>query len=163
MGIDPGIAATGYGIVSQEKGKLKFHCAGTVTTKAARELSERLYNIYSALTRLIEEYKPDAMAFEELFVARNYKMALKLGQAVGAAKIAAVQARVPVFSYSVLQVKQSVVGYGRAEKNQVQSMVSALLKLSSPPSSEHAADSLAVAICHLHTQVMPFKANGDRG
>jgi crossover junction endodeoxyribonuclease RuvC len=163
MGIDPGIAATGCGIVSQEGAKLSLCRADTIRTKSTSHLSIRLLEIYSSLRELIEQYQPQAVAVEEVFVARNYKMALKLGQAMGAAKLAAAQARVPVFSYSVLQVKQAVVGYGRADKGQVQSMVTALLNLAKPPSSEHVADSLAVAICHLHTQSLQSRFfSGDK-
>ncbi len=157
MGIDPGIAATGYGVVSQERSRLKLHCADTIKTSPNLPFSVRLELIYSTLRECLEQYQPQAMALEELFVARNYKMALKLGQAMGVAKLAAAQAQVPVFSYSVLQVKQAVVGYGRADKAQVQVMVAALLNLTSPPSSEHEADALAVAICHLHSASLQAK------
>jgi len=157
MGIDPGIAATGYGVVSQERSQLKLHCADTIKTSPDLPLSVRLELIYSTLRERIEQYQPQVVALEELFVARNYKMALKLGQAMGVAKLAAAQVQLPVFSYSVLQVKQAVVGYGRADKAQVQVMVAKLLNLTSLPSTEHEADALAVAICHLHSGSLEAK------
>lgn len=162
MGIDPGIAATGYGIISQEGSKITLCCADSITTSSDLSLSDRLYHIYSTVKDRIEQYSPQAVAFEELFVARNYKMALNLGQALGVAKLAAAQAQLPVYSYSVLQVKQAVVGYGRADKSQVQAMVTTLLNLAKPPSSEHVGDALAVAICHLNTNSLLDKLKGNK-
>ena len=163
MGVDPGLAATGYAVVEQgEGGRLELCSCAVLRTPARLPLSERLQMIYSALGACIEDYRPRAAVFEELFVARDYKMALRLGQAMGAAKLAAAQAGLPVFGYSVSQVKQAVVGYGRAQKKQVQAMVARLLTLPAVPSSEHEADALAVAVCHLHSAALQGRLEGCR-
>lgn len=151
MGIDPGIASTGYGIVSQEKGKLEFCTSGNIRTSSKLKLEFRLKIIHSRIQEIIEQYQPNAIAIEEVFIANNFKMALNLGQALGVSRLAAAQSNIEVFTYSVLNIKQAVVGYGRAEKRQMQAMVSVLLGLSQEPSTEHEADALAAAICHLHT------------
>ncbi|MBI5788235.1 MAG: crossover junction endodeoxyribonuclease RuvC [Candidatus Schekmanbacteria bacterium] len=153
MGIDPGIASTGYGIVSQVQGRLKFEQAGCIRTCADQPIACRLQLIYNQLQGLIALHQPQVVALEEVFVANNCKLSLDLGQAIGVARLAAVQAGLEVFSYSALQVKQAVVGYGRAQKQQVQVMVKTLLALPQPPANDHAADALAVAICHLHTKI----------
>ena len=151
MGIDPGSNCTGYGFVEEVKGQLRVIHWGAVKTKAKQAFPERLKLIYNELVQVIREFSPDVVAVEDLFFAKNVKSALKLGQTRGATLMAAVNENVAIAEYSPLEVKQSVVGYGRADKIQVQDMVTALLGLKEKPEPFDASDALAVAICHLHT------------
>lgn len=149
LGIDPGSIATGYGVVEKVSGSLIHIADGTVRAKGSMKLPERLLPIFDGLQEVIVEYEPHAVAIESIFFARNVKSAAILGHARGVALLAAARAQLAVFEYSPMEVKQSVVGYGAATKEQVQKMVKALLKtdhLSAPD----AADALAVAICHIH-------------
>ena len=148
IGIDPGTAACGYGIVQQSDGRLRAIGHGSWTTAAAERLEVRLKTIYDGVAGLIEEHRPDAVAVEESYVGADARIALSVGQARGAVMVAAANAGVECAEYAPARVKQAVCGYGRAEKGQVQKMVKAILSLDAPPTPSHAADALAVAICH---------------
>jgi crossover junction endodeoxyribonuclease RuvC len=150
LGIDPGSRITGYGIVDQVGNRLVHVDNGAVFTDAHKDFAVRLQRIYRGLTEVIERYEPDAMAVENIFFATNVQSALKLGQARGAAIVAGVNAGLPVFEYTALQVKQAVVGHGRAAKEQVQKMLKVLLNLPEV-AQEDASDALAVAVCHIHS------------
>jgi crossover junction endodeoxyribonuclease RuvC len=152
LGIDPGTRTTGYGLIDQKGNRLTHVDNGAIHTRSSDELPLRLSQIYIGLIEAIETYKPDAMAIEKVFVAKNAGSALKLGQARGTAIVAGVNAGLPVFEYSALQVKSAVVGYGKAGKIQVQQMVKALLKLPEI-AQEDASDALAIAICHANSHV----------
>ncbi len=152
LGIDCGTEFTGFGIVEQsDGGKLGYIVAGAIQTSKKNSMAEKLGHIYKSLTALIETHHPDLVAIEEVFYSVNAKSALKLGQVRGVAMLAACTADLPIAEYSPLAIKSAVVGYGRAEKSQVQQMVMRLLSLDDPPETEDAADALAIAICHLHT------------
>lgn len=151
MGIDPGTVTSGYGVIDEAGGNLSYVDAGGVTTSAGSPFHERLKTIYDGLEGVINTARPDAIALESVFFAKNVQSALKLGHARGVAILAAVQAGIPVFEYSPLEIKQAVVGYGAAEKPQVQQMVKALLCLSKLPKPHDASDALAAAICHINS------------
>ncbi len=148
IGIDPGSRLTGYGIIEKDGQKLKFVDAGTIRTET-KEMPERLKRIFAGIHRIVEFHGPTEAAVEQVFMAQNPDSALKLGQARGAAIAALVNSDLEVAEYTARQIKQSVVGYGAAEKEQVQMMVMKLLNLSIQPQSD-AADALAAAICHAH-------------
>jgi len=148
LGIDPGTAALGYGLVRGDKDNLKLVKYGCVTTESKQAMPLRLQTIHQEIKKLIQNYKPDQLAVEEIFFAKNSKTALKVGQARGVILLLGAEHRIPVFDYTPLQVKQSIASYGRADKEQVQRMVQLILKLKEPPKSDDAADALAVAICH---------------
>jgi crossover junction endodeoxyribonuclease RuvC len=148
IGIDPGTLVTGFGVVELSGSRL-VHLASGIISPGAGELPGRLTAIFDALDRAIAEHQPAAVAVEDLFHARNAKSALMLGHARGVALLAAGRAGLPVFAYAPPLVKKAVTGHGRAEKHQVQRMVTALLGLAAEP-TEDAADALAVAICHCH-------------
>lgn len=151
LGIDPGTAITGFGIIDKEGNKLKVKDFGVIRTKAHEALDVRLKIIYTNLTELIKIHSPDFFSVEELFFNNNAKTALSVGHARGVVVLAAALHDKPVFEYTPLQVKQAVVGYGRADKNQVQQMVKTLLNLEKIPKPDDAADALAIAICHAHS------------
>lgn len=151
LGIDPGFAITGYGVLDYSGNKFKLIDVGVITTEAGLELSDRLLVLNNGLDALIAKYQPEAMAVEELFFNTNVKTAIKVGHGRGVALLAAAKAGIRVFEYTPLQVKQSVVGYGRAKKEQVQQMVKVLLNLEKIPKPDDAADALAIAICHAHS------------
>jgi crossover junction endodeoxyribonuclease RuvC len=151
FGIDPGSERTGYGCVETDGSRHRMVSYGAITSRAAT-FADRLLAIHTRLAALIEESRPDFVAIESLFFAANVRSALKLGHARGVAMLAAVEAGVPVVEYTPAEIKRAVVGYGRAEKHQVQQMVKLVLGLSSPPAPHDAADALAVAICHLHAR-----------
>lgn len=152
LGIDCGGEYTGYGIVEMESsGKLCFLTCGAIKLSPREPLPQRLSRIFARLGELISEYDPDEVAIEDVFYALNVKSALKLGQVRGVAMLAAATAGLAVSEYSPLTIKSSVVGYGRAEKPQVQAMVTRLLALPTAPEPMDASDALAIAICHLHT------------
>ena len=148
LGIDCGCERTGFGVVDTDGRTHRFVTAGVIRTSAAAPLADRLARIHEGLAEALRLYQPEAVAVEEVFHAVNVKTALKLAHVRGIALLAAAQAGLPVGEYSALEVKSSVVGYGRAEKSQVQLMVASLLGLAEPPASEDASDALAVAICH---------------
>lgn len=150
IGIDPGSRFTGYGVLEGEGSRLRHVDNGVIPLSGRLLLPERLKIIYRELSLIIEGAQPSCMAIEDVFLAKNAKSALKLGQARGAAILAGVNADLPVFEYSALQIKQAVVGYGRADKDQVMDMIRHLFRLRSPL-NPNAADALAVALCHLNT------------
>ena len=152
FGIDPGSARTGYGCVETDGSRHKIVLCGAITTPALTSFPAKLLAIHSRLTTLIAECRPDCVAIEDLFHATNVRSALKLGHARGVAMLAAVEAGLPVIEYAPAEVKRAVAGYGRAEKHQVQQMVKLILGLATVPSPHDAADALAVAICHVHSQ-----------
>ena len=162
IGIDPGSTVTGYGIVEQINRKLCHVASGRVVSPAQLPFHARLKKIYLELAEVIALHEPEAMAVEDVFVARNVKSALKLGHARGVAMLAGLTADLPVAEYSASGVKKALVGYGRAHKGQVQEMVRLLLCLSEIPES-NTADALAVAICHLHCCHGVGKLIGGRG
>jgi crossover junction endodeoxyribonuclease RuvC len=152
FGIDPGSDRTGYGCVESDGSRHTIVVCGAISTPALASFPDKLHQIHSRLTILLRDSQPDAVAIENLFHAVNVRSALKLGHARGVAMLAAVEAGVPVFEYTPAEIKRAVVGYGRAEKPQVQHMVKLLLGLAAVPSPHDAADALAVAICHVHAQ-----------
>lgn len=154
MGIDPGFAITGYGIVKYEGNRFTSVDYGAITTESSMDLPKRLLILYNGLKEIIEKYRPEAISIEELFFNKNIKTALAVGHGRGVAVLAAAQSGVEVFEYTPLQVKQSIVGYGRAEKAQVQQMVKAILNLPAIPKPDDVADALAVAVCHAHSYRM---------
>jgi crossover junction endodeoxyribonuclease RuvC len=151
FGIDPGSERTGYGCVETAGSRHRVVTCGAIATSATASFADKLLQIHQQLTTIIHECQPDWVAIENLFYAVNVRSALKLGHARGVAMLAAVEAGVPVFEYTPAEIKSAVVGYGRAEKHQVQHMVKMLLGLAAPPSPHDAADALAVAICHVHS------------
>ncbi len=150
LGIDPGSRATGYGLIDVDKGKNRYVQSGCIRV-TSEALGDRLNEIFSGISSLIEHYSPAEVAIEKVFMAKNPDSALKLGQARGVAIVAAARHALPVSEYSARQVKQAVVGKGSAEKSQVQHMVVHLLELNGVPQSD-AADALAIALCHAHTR-----------
>jgi crossover junction endodeoxyribonuclease RuvC len=159
LGIDPGSRITGYGLIEKVGNRLIHLDNGAIHTDTAGEFPQRLHQIFIGLTAIINRYQPTAVAIEQVFLSNNAQSALKLGQARGAAIVAGVHAGLPVHEYTALQVKQSVVGHGRAAKEQVQQMVKALLNLPEIAQAD-ASDALAIAICHAHSATM--KAIGKR-
>jgi crossover junction endodeoxyribonuclease RuvC len=149
LGIDPGLAVTGYGLIERDGARLAYVASGRIRSREAEALPQRLATILAGLAEVIAGYAPTEVAVEEVFVNVNPKSTLLLGQARGAAISAAVLARLPVAEYTAMQVKQAVVGNGHAKKEQVQEMVKRLLRLSIAPGAD-AADALACAICHAH-------------
>ncbi len=150
MGIDPGSICTGYGLVVAENHRLKAISYGTISVSRAKKLPERLAIIYEKLYEIMLKERPESIAIENVFFAQNVKTALQLGHARAVAMLSAVKAGIPIFEYSPLEIKQAVVGYGRATKEQVSKMVARLLGVKSPIDS-HTSDALALAICHLNT------------
>jgi crossover junction endodeoxyribonuclease RuvC len=148
LGIDPGLANTGYGVVERRRGRLVALDGGVVETRAPASNEQRLGELHAALTALLHEHAPHAMALETLYFGQNVRTAFAVGQARGVAMLCAGQHRIECFSYTPQQVKGAVCGSGRAPKDQVGRMVAALLALPSAPHPDHAADALAVAICH---------------
>ncbi len=148
LGIDPGTAACGYGIVHGSDGRLRAVVSGHWRTSARERPHARLLAIFAGVRELIAEHEPDAVALEESFVGADARIALSVGQARGAVLVAAASVGVECAEYAPAHVKQAVCGYGRAEKGQMQRMVKLILDLESEPGSTHAADALAVAICH---------------
>jgi crossover junction endodeoxyribonuclease RuvC len=151
MGVDCGSQYTGFAIVEQESGELHSVAMGVVRLSTRDPLEIRLLRIFQELSALIDAHHPEVVAIEDVFYSANAKSALKLGHVRGVAMLAASQAGLPVVAYAPLSVKSAVVGYGRAEKSQVQMMVTRLLKLDAVPEPPDVADALAIAICHLHT------------
>ena len=148
VGIDPGTAACGYGIVQESEGRLREVVHGCWSTPAGQDTVLRLKTIYDAVAALIAEHAPDAVALEESYVGADARIAISVGQARGVVLVAAANAGVSCREYAPARVKQTICGYGRAEKGQMQRMVKMLLSLPELPTPHHAADALAVAICH---------------
>ncbi len=161
LGIDPGSRKTGYGLISSLNNKLGYISSGTIRIPDTLALPERLKLIFQSVTELIEKHQPQEFAIEQIFMSRSAASALKLGQARGAAIVAAVQQGLPVEEYEARKIKQAVVGTGAADKIQIQHMVRSLLKLPAAP-PEDASDALAVAICHAHTQANLIRMAGSR-
>ena len=155
LGIDPGTATLGWGIIKRtEEVAYKVEAYGCIRTDKSTPFSRRLEEIHKQLGKIIKKYRPDIAAIEQLFFAKNIKTAITVGEARGVAILAAVAANLAVAEYTPLQVKQSLVGYGRAEKKQMQKMLKVLLGLKDIPRPDDAADALAIALCHLHSQRM---------
>ncbi len=150
IGIDPGTASTGYGVVESAGSTLRALAAGVIETPASARLERRLAEIHGHVVELLDGYRPNAIAIEELYFGANARTAFAVGQARGVVLLAAGQRGIPSRSYTPQQVKGAVCGHGRAGKDQVGRMVARLLGLSEPPSPDHAADALAVAICELN-------------
>ena len=148
LGIDPGYAIVGYGVVEYHNNHFKVLDYGAITTEAHTPFNERLERIYDCACMLVERYRPDAMAIEKLFFNTNQKTAIDVAQARGIVLLAARQRNIEIFEYTPLQVKQSVTGYGKAVKKQVQEMTTRILKLPEIPKPDDTADALALALCH---------------
>ncbi len=153
LGIDPGTATTGFGVIEKQGGKVTFIDAGVILTPADQPMPERLSEIYNGLNELLDEYRPDCMAVELLYFASNVTTAITVGQARGVVLLAAAEHAVAVAEYTPLQVKQAITGYGRATKKQMQEMVKMMLGLSGIPKPDDAADGLAIAITHANQLV----------
>lgn len=151
FGIDPGSERTGYGCVETDGSRHRIITSGAIRTPATAGFPEKLLSIHTGLAALLGECQPDCVAIENIFHASNARSALKLGHARGVAMLAAVQSGLPVFEYTPAEVKRAVVGYGRAEKHQVQQMVKLILGLAVLPTPFDASDALAIAICHSHS------------
>jgi crossover junction endodeoxyribonuclease RuvC len=149
LGVDPGSRVTGYGLVEKKQSRMVCIHAGTITPPGNLPLYQRIHKIFAAMVDLITRYQPEEMAMEDMFFAKNVKSALKIGHARGAVMVAAAQCGLEVFEYSPLEIKKAVVGYGRATKEQVRSMVQNILNVREL-SSLDASDALATAICHLN-------------
>ncbi len=152
FGIDPGSLRTGYGCIESDGSRHRLIACGAIAPPRDASFPDKLLAIHDGLDALISMHRPDCVAVEDVFHARNVRSALLLGHARGVALLAATRAGVPVVAYSPAEIKRAVVGYGRAEKRQVQGMVKLLLGLDRPPSPHDVADALAVAICHLHNR-----------
>jgi len=150
LGIDPGSGSTGYGIIETDGSEHKTVLYGAIKTHARRPFQERLLNIHTELRQILSHERADVMAIEGIFHAANVQSALKLGHARGIALLVAAQYNLAVYEYSPLEIKSAVVGYGRAEKSQIQTMVRLILGLPEIPAPDDAADALAVALCHAH-------------
>jgi crossover junction endodeoxyribonuclease RuvC len=154
LGIDPGTQNTGYGIISEISNRLIFEGMGVITTSSRVSLSKKLKTIHDGLVEVVNRYTPDTIVVEDTFLSKNIQIAFKLGQARGVALLIGELYSLEVAEYTPTQIKLAVTGYGAAHKTQVQVMVSQILKLERPPESDHAADALAAAICHLHSSKM---------
>lgn len=163
LGIDPGSRVTGYGLIRENHQRLEYMDSGCIRTSVG-ELSHRLLEIFNGICQLMEQYSPEEVAIEQVFMHQNPNSALKLGHARGVAMVACASHRVPVSEYSAREVKQSVAGYGAAEKHQVKQMVVSLLTLNDSPQQD-AADALAIAICHSHTRrgLLAMRRGRSRG
>ena len=151
FGIDPGSERTGYGCIEVKGSRHVLVICGSISVPARSTFPDKLKHIHTDLAALLDRYRPDCVAVENIFHARNVRSALKLGHARGIALLAASEAGLPVAEYTPAEIKRAVVGFGRAEKHQIQQMVKLLLGLETPPSPHDAADALAVAICHVHS------------
>lgn len=151
LGIDPGLSDTGYGIIQKNNNKLALIGYGCITTDKSNKFQNRLGAISKELKKIIQKFKPDIAAVEELFFCKNVKTALLVNQARGAIIVTLDSAHTPMYEYTPLEVKQAITGYGKASKFQIQQMVKALLGLKVIPAPDHAADALAIAICCAHT------------
>lgn len=151
LGLDPGLADTGYGLIEKQGQKLKMIACGSIKTSSRADFIERLKIIHQELVKIIKKYKPDTVAVEQLFFCKNVKTALLVGQARGVCLMTIAENNLPIFEYTPLQVKQALTSYGKADKNQVGRMVKLLLNLKSVPEPDDAADALAVAITCAHS------------
>lgn len=160
IGIDPGIAIVGFGVIDKLGSRLVPVQYGCVETKAGTPQEVRLMQVYESVGALMDKYKPDAVAVEKLFFNRNVTTAFTVSEARGVIVLAAVQRGLQLAEYTPMQVKQAIVGYGKAEKKQVQEMTRMFLKLSAVPKPDDVADALAIAVCHAHSSVMLQRMNG---
>lgn len=151
LGIDPGYAILGYGVLDKIGNKFVTVAYGSITTDSKMEMPERLVALYDGLTEIIQTYKPDEASIEELFFNNNAKTAILVGEARGVAVLACAKQGLKISEYTPLQIKQALVGYGRADKKQVQAMVKAILNLDEIPKPDDTADAVAAAICHGHS------------
>lgn len=151
LGVDPGTALMGYAVVGQEAGRLALLSCGALETSSALPLAERLALLYDGLLKIIDAYEPTELAVEDLFFNRNVRSALSVGQARGVALLAAAHRDLRVYDYTPLQVKESITGFGRARKGQIQEMVRILLNLEGVLRPDDAADAAAIAVCHLNS------------
>lgn len=151
LGIDPGTAITGYGVVEKQRGNVQYRACGVIQTDKNTEMPRRLLAIYQQLNRLLETYRPDVLVTERLFFGNNVTTALQVGRTVGVVLLCAAQSGIPWVEYRPAEVKIAVAGYGGAEKKQIQYMVKQLLGLPAVPRPDDAADALAIAICHAHS------------
>lgn len=151
LGIDPGLAIVGYGVIEYDRGKFRVLSYGAITTPAHTPVEDRLLTIEQEMNELIQKYRPDAMAVEELFFNTNTTTAISVAEARGVILLCGRKNRVDLFEYTPSQVKQAVVGYGKAEKSQVIMMTTTLLGLAKAPKLDDTADALAIAVCHAHT------------
>ena len=162
LGIDPGTAITGYGLVREDEAGLTLVDYGVITTAAGRPLPERLQAIYQGLADVAREHQPQQAAVEELFFSRNVRTALSVGHARGVTLLALADAGLPIHEYKPLEIKQAITGYGGAGKQQIQEMVRLLLNLDTVPEPDDAADAVAVAVCHIHSARMTALINEAR-
>ena len=162
FGIDPGSARTGYGCIERQGSRHRLVICGSLAGNSRAAFPDKLKTIHVGLAALLARHRPDCVAVENIFHARNVRSALMLGHARGIALLAAAEAGIPVAEYAPAEIKRAVVGFGRAEKHQIQQMVKLLLGLDAPPSPHDVADALAVALCHLHTATGPT-ADRTRG
>ncbi len=160
LGIDPSLRATGYGIIEQDDQALKAIKYGVIKPSQKRPLLDKLHEIKTKIDSIIKAYDPDEIAIENLFYARNVKTAIILGQVRGAALIAVASNQCPLYEYSPLEIKKAVTGYGRADKDQVQSMIRTLLHIQEEKIEEDASDALAAAFCHLNSRIFLDKIKG---
>ena len=163
LGLDPGIAIVGFGVIEAESGHYRSLTYGAIRTPAGLPLSERLEIIYDDLTQLLETVQPEAVAVEELFFNTNITTGISVAHGRGILLLVCRQKKIPVYEYTPLQVKQSVVGYGRAEKRQVMEMVRRLLNLTEVPKPDDAADALAIALCHGRAATSLLFQAGEKG
>ena len=154
MGIDPGTATTGYGVVEKQGNKVSYVSCGAILTDKNVTMPERLLTIYTQLNRLLDVHEPDVVVTEQLFFSNNVTTAMQVGRTVGVVLLTAAQRGLPWVEYRPVEVKMAVVGYGAAEKKQVQYMVKQLLNLEKPPKPDDAADALAIAVCHANSAHM---------
>ena len=160
LGIDPGIATVGFGVIDADRGKQSYVSCGIISTPAHTPLSARLDQIYSDLEQLFEAFRPDAISIEELFFNTNITTGISVAHGRGVILLAAYRHNIPVYEYTPLQVKQAVVGYGRADKKQVIDMVRRILNMPSPPKPDDAADAVAMAICHARSATSLLSKHG---
>ncbi len=150
IGIDPGVARLGYGVIQVDKGVITPLCYGCIQTKAGRRQAERLHAIYTEITALITKYSPDFLAIEKLFFTKNVTSAMSVSEVRGVILLAAEQHNIPVEEYTPNQIKLAITGSGRADKEQMQEMIKRLLHLEEVPKPDDAADGLSIALCHIH-------------
>ncbi len=151
LGVDPGTVVTGYGLVDEEDNQLFHVSSGTIQFPQKSDISRRLQQIHIEIDKIIQACKPDAVVIEKGFYSKNVQTLVRLSQVSGVIMLTSVNSGISLFEYTPLEVKQSVVGYGAAKKEQVQHMVGKILRMEAPPGSHHASDALAIAICHLNS------------
>jgi len=163
LGIDPGIATVGFGVIDADRGQQKYVACGIISTPAHTALSARLDQIYTDLEELFDTFRPDAISIEELFFKNNITTGIPVAHGRGVILLAAYRHHIPVYEYTPLQVKQAVVGYGKADKKQVIDMVRRILNMPNPPRPDDAADAVAMAICHARSSTSLLTQNGGQG